>query len=464
MANEIRIKRSVTTNTPASLAQGELAYSETGSPNGLGELFIGVAGPGVEKIASAGARPNQDVVAGTGMTGGGSTDTSTLNVIGGTGITANANDVALDLGGLGVATLTGSDWIAFDDAGVSAKALISGIDLGLFNNDAGWTANAGTVTSVAGGTGVTITGGGTVTPTVNLDYVGVDNFIDSATNLEGTAINVLDTVIYHDATDDTVKKGLVSDLPFGIGSGDISRVTVTAGLGLTGTVDTLTGDHAQTLDIDVQGLTGGTPVATDDFIFHNGTTALRVDIGSLDLALMNNSSGWQANDANTVLTTDTDASTLGWVIDEDNLGSNSATKVPTQQSVKAYVDGLVATPTNYKGAFDPTASAGAGSPNLNTFTSNIGDMYTVTVAGTYDFTTGTDPVLEVGDVLIAEADGILSDAGSWTIVQKNLEASSETVAGFIEIATQAETDTGTDDVRAITALKLANAPIDGGTF
>lgn len=35
---------------------------------------------------------------------------------------------------------------------------------------------------------------------------------------------------------------------------------------------------------------------------------------------------------------DTDASGFGFVVDEDNMASDSATKVPTQQSVKAYVD------------------------------------------------------------------------------------------------------------------------------
>lgn len=39
---------------------------------------------------------------------------------------------------------------------------------------------------------------------------------------------------------------------------------------------------------------------------------------------------------------DTDASEKGWTIDEDNMASDSATKVPTQQSVKAYVDTSVA--------------------------------------------------------------------------------------------------------------------------
>ncbi len=34
-------------------------------------------------------------------------------------------------------------------------------------------------------------------------------------------------------------------------------------------------------------------------------------------------------------------------------------------------------------------------------------------------------------------------------------AASETVSGILELATQAETDTGTDDLRAVTPLKLA---------
>jgi len=46
-----------------------------------------------------------NVIAGTGMTGGGTSGAVTLDVIGGTGITANANDIAIDST---VATLTGS--------------------------------------------------------------------------------------------------------------------------------------------------------------------------------------------------------------------------------------------------------------------------------------------------------------------------------------------------------------------
>jgi hypothetical protein len=47
-------------------------------------------------------------------------------------------------------------------------------------------------------------------------------------------------------------------------------------------------------------------------------------------------------DATLVTVEATDASGYGWVLDEDDLASDSATKVPTQQSVKAYVDAEIA--------------------------------------------------------------------------------------------------------------------------
>lgn len=43
----------------------------------------------------------------------------------------------------------------------------------------------------------------------------------------------------------------------------------------------------------------------------------------------------------------------------------------------------------------------------------------------------------------------------WTSFGTAVSAASETTAGILEIATQAETDTGTDDARAVTPLKLA---------
>lgn len=47
--------------------------------------------------------------------------------------------------------------------------------------------------------------------------------------------------------------------------------------------------------------------------------------------------------AGAVMEADTSTAAMSFVVDEDNMASNSATKVPTQQSVKAYVDALSGT-------------------------------------------------------------------------------------------------------------------------
>jgi len=52
------------------------------------------------------------------------------------------------------------------------------------------------------------------------------------------------------------------------------------------------------------------------------------------------------NAAGATMNTDADVSGNTWVVDEDDLTSDSATKVPTQQSVKAYTDSGTQTLTN----------------------------------------------------------------------------------------------------------------------
>lgn len=77
---------------------------------------------------------------------------------------------------------------------------------------------------------------------------------------------------------------------------------------------------------------------------------------------------------------------------------------------------------------------------------NKGYYYVVSVAGATALNGISD--WEVGDWLI-------SNGAAWQKVDNTEPAASETVAGNIEIATQAETDAGTDDLRSVTPLKLA---------
>ena len=136
------------------------------------------------------------VTAGNGLTGGGTSGAVTLNVgaaVGG-GISVGADDISLDT--------SSSRNVDHDSVSISA------------------------------GTG--LTGGGTIASnrTISIDYTGTDNFIDSATNLEGTSIATTDTIIYHDATDNNVKKGLVSDLPFTNTSGTVTSVAISGSDGI----------------------------------------------------------------------------------------------------------------------------------------------------------------------------------------------------------------------------------------
>jgi len=86
----------------------------------------------------------------------------------------------------------------------------------------------GSVTlNVGAGTGIVVNAND-----VALDYAGTNNFIDSATNLEGTSISALDTIVYHDATDNNVKKGLVSDLPFTNNNGTVTSVAISGSDGI----------------------------------------------------------------------------------------------------------------------------------------------------------------------------------------------------------------------------------------
>jgi len=81
---------------------------------------------------------------------------------------------------------------------------------------------------IAGGAGIetTIVSNSGAEITVDLDYTGSNNFIEIATDLEGTSIATTDTIIYNDATDGNIKKGLVSDLPFSNNSGTVTSVAI----------------------------------------------------------------------------------------------------------------------------------------------------------------------------------------------------------------------------------------------
>lgn len=129
---------------------------------------------------------------------------------------------------------------------------------------------------------------------------------------------------------------------------------------------------------------------------------------------------------------ETDISSKSWFLDEDDMTSDDATKVASQQSIKAYVDASVVGLYDHKGSYD----ASTNSPNLDSTPSagtiHKGDAYTVSVAG--DFYT---EAVNVGDVLIADTDDPAS-LSDWTRVNKNIDSATTTTEGIVELATDGE--------------------------
>lgn len=136
--------------------------------------------------------------------------------------------------------------------------------------------------------------------------------------------------------------------------------------------------------------------------------------------------------------------TAAWT---DSITGNSSVKLTTENAVKTYVDATVAGIGNLEGGFAagsatefPTAAGGT----------KKGDYWYVTSNGTVN-----GAILKVGDVIIAAINNPnVTTTTDWIILQTNVDQATETVAGIAKIATQAETNTGTNDTNIVTPLKL----------
>lgn len=185
----------LTAGTGISYASGTISHSDTSSAtsvNNSGNTFIQdltIDGNGhVTAIGSGTTSINDAIItlsAGTGLSGGGD---FTTNQSGNETITLN-----LDLSELvNYTSYTGTtEFIARADNGqgtfFESRKAASSIDLSIFNNDAGFTTNTGTVTSVTVTAGTGLSGGGTVTGAGSVT-LGVDlaELTDMTAGMVGT--------------------------------------------------------------------------------------------------------------------------------------------------------------------------------------------------------------------------------------------------------------------------------------
>ena len=151
----------------------------------------------------------------------------------------------------------------------------------------------GSVTlNVGAGTGIQVNAND-----VALDYAGTNNFIDSATNLEGTGIATSDTIVYHDATDNNVKKGLVSDLPFSNNSGTVTSVGITAGALIDVSNSPITTSGNITVAVDLSELSTSTTNGDGDFfaVVDASNVQRKLTKGNINISGFNNDAGFTTN-------------------------------------------------------------------------------------------------------------------------------------------------------------------------
>lgn len=273
-----------------------------------------------------------------------------------------------------------------------------------------WNILQGLISEVIAGDG--LTGGGSsgaVTLNVNTDNVTVEVVSDKV----------------------QVKDGGITTSKIGNGAVTNDKITSVSGAKVTGDISGNSG-----------GINGILPIA------NGGTGAGSVPAALVNLGLNNVNN---TSDLNKPISTATQAALDG---KEDlsnkststSLGS-SDTLYPTQNAVKTYVDTEVLKIGNLEGAFD--AGNSTNFPVSPTGTKK-GDYWYISNTGTIH-----SVKLNKDSILIAIVDNpSIINASDWLAVGANFDQATEAVKGVAEIATQAETNTGTDDERIVTPKKL----------
>src|SRR6056300_987754 len=247
--------------------------------------------------------------------------------------------------------------------------------------------------------------------TANIDSLVADTADINGGTIDGATIATSDITVGAGKTLD-VSSGTLT-----LADDQISGDKVEGGTIAATTITSLTATSA-----DINGGTiDGSTIATSDITVGTGKT-LDVSAGTLTLA-DNQISGDKVEGGTIAATTITDLTfgslndgtiTVTAFADEDDMSSNSATLLPTQQSVKAYVDSQVtAQDLDFQGD-----SGGALSIDL--------DSESLTIAGG----TGIDTSGATNTLTVAIDSTVATLTGTQTLTNKTIDAASNTLSNI----------------------------------
>jgi hypothetical protein len=231
-------------------------------------------------------------------------------------------------------------------------------------------------------------------------------------------------------------------------SGDIQDVLGGAGLTASSSNDVVTLDvnvDSATIEINSDTLRIKDLGVTTGKLADSAVTTLKINANAVtfaklqqlnNLTVIGNVSGAAANAAEVTIITD--------------MANSSSSSLATSTAIKTYIDANVGSLGNLEGAWD--ASSGSfpvgSAPVAGT---KAGDYWYVSVAGTVN-----SVAFNVGDVIVAKINAASTSlATDWIQLEVNRDQATTTVLGLVFLATNAETQTGTDANKAVTPASLS---------
>jgi hypothetical protein len=348
MAQTIQIKRSSATATPSSLSAGELAYSDNSD-----KLFIGQ--PSNNTVVSVGGKYYTDLVdslnGGDGITFDSSTGTISANIDGTNSVAANTSTntasrtykIQKNSSDQLVVNVPWSDTNTVYTLPLASTSIRGGVKLFSDTDVAESDVNSVTTTN-SRNYGVQLTN--TNKMVVNVPWTDTNETLAQTLVLGsttgGTSINV--------SASDNINFSTTSKAIFGGTSSTTDRLEI--GYTVSGSTKTATIKETgsgrlkiigQNLDLTADNSDDGIIIDTI-----SGTNNLQTKIVSeSDTVVTVSPSGFQLGSGSTVTT----------ILDQDDMISDSATALATQQSIKKYVDDSV--PTSVANATNATNASNA---------------------------------------------------------------------------------------------------------